>query len=117
MEIDPSHIRIRRNSAVKCKIDSELPRLDPNAQFGNTTAMSGTKLISVRLPLKLLRAIPGAHKGRTRFIISLWKKNSPASGSRNGNLLPNAAAGWLPCLKQAQPSAANHWTLKELPAN
>lgn len=32
--------------------------------------MTGTKLISVKLPLKLLRAIPGAHKGRSRFIVS-----------------------------------------------
>jgi len=32
--------------------------------------MTGTKIISIKLPIKLLRAIPDAHKGRSRFIIS-----------------------------------------------
>ena len=32
--------------------------------------MTSTKLVSVKLPLKIFRAMPGAHKGRSRFIIS-----------------------------------------------
>jgi hypothetical protein len=32
--------------------------------------MTSTKLISVKVPLKIFRAMPGAHKGRSRFIIS-----------------------------------------------
>lgn len=32
--------------------------------------MTETKLISVKLPMKIFRAIPGAHNGRSRFIIS-----------------------------------------------
>ena len=32
--------------------------------------MTETKLVSVKLPIKLFRAIPGAHRGRSRFIIS-----------------------------------------------
>jgi len=32
--------------------------------------MTETKLISVKLPIKLFRAIPEAHRGRSRFIIS-----------------------------------------------
>jgi hypothetical protein len=32
--------------------------------------MTETKLVSVKLPMKLFRAIPGAHHGRSRFIIS-----------------------------------------------
>ena len=32
--------------------------------------MTSTKLVSVKLPLRVFRAIPGAHKGRSRFIIS-----------------------------------------------
>lgn len=51
-------------------LPSPRPRLDLNPLFGNTAGMTGTKLISVKVPLKLLRAIPGAHKGRSRFIIS-----------------------------------------------
>ena len=44
--------------------------------------MTGTKLISVKLPMKIFRAIPGAHNGRSRFIISaLEEKISRASQS------------------------------------
>jgi hypothetical protein len=32
--------------------------------------MTGTKLVSVKLPEKIFRAIPGAGQGRSRFIIS-----------------------------------------------
>ncbi len=32
--------------------------------------MTETKLVSVKLPVKIFRAIPGAHHGRSRFIIS-----------------------------------------------
>jgi len=32
--------------------------------------MTSTKLVSVKVPLKIFRAMPGAHKGRSRFIIS-----------------------------------------------
>ncbi len=32
--------------------------------------MTSTKLISVKVPLKIFNALPGAHKGRSRFIIS-----------------------------------------------
>ena len=32
--------------------------------------MTSTKLVSVKVPMKIFRALPGAHKGRSRFIIS-----------------------------------------------
>jgi hypothetical protein len=32
--------------------------------------MTSTKLISVKVPLKIFNALPGAHKGRSRFVIS-----------------------------------------------
>lgn len=32
--------------------------------------MTSTKIVSVKLPMKIFRAIPGAHHGRSRFIIS-----------------------------------------------
>ena len=32
--------------------------------------MTGSKLLSVKVPLELYRAMPGAHKGRSRFIIT-----------------------------------------------
>jgi hypothetical protein len=32
--------------------------------------MTNTKLISVKVPMKIFRALPGAHKGRSRFIVS-----------------------------------------------
>ena len=32
--------------------------------------MTMTKLVSVKVPLKIFRAMPGAHKGRSRFIVS-----------------------------------------------
>jgi hypothetical protein len=31
---------------------------------------TNTKLVSVRVPMKIFRALPGAHKGRSRFILS-----------------------------------------------
>jgi hypothetical protein len=32
--------------------------------------MTTTKLVSVKVPLKIFRALPGAHQGRSRFIVS-----------------------------------------------
>ena len=32
--------------------------------------MTTTKLVSVKLPLRVYRAMPGAHQGRSRFIVS-----------------------------------------------
>lgn len=32
--------------------------------------MTNTKLVSVKLPMKIFRALPGAHKGRSRFILA-----------------------------------------------
>ncbi|MDE3066837.1 MAG: hypothetical protein KGJ60_04715 [Verrucomicrobiota bacterium] len=32
--------------------------------------MTNTKLVSVKVPMKIFRALPGAHKGRSRFILS-----------------------------------------------
>jgi hypothetical protein len=43
---------------------------DNGMSRGITLGMTSTKLVSVKLPMKVFRAIPGAHKGRSRFIIS-----------------------------------------------
>jgi len=43
--------------------------------------MTSTKLVSVKLPLKVFRAIPGAHKGRSRFIISALEEKINRSES------------------------------------
>ncbi|MGH7951439.1 MAG: hypothetical protein ACREFE_05915 [Limisphaerales bacterium] len=43
---------------------------DKRIGCGITVGMTSTKLVSVKLPMKVFRAIPGAHKGRSRFIIS-----------------------------------------------
>ena len=32
--------------------------------------MTNTKLVSVKVPVKILRALPAPHKGRSRFILS-----------------------------------------------
>ncbi len=32
--------------------------------------MTGAKLLSVKVPLRIFRALPAAHKGRSRFIVS-----------------------------------------------
>ncbi|MGH7976075.1 MAG: hypothetical protein ACREDS_01070 [Limisphaerales bacterium] len=32
--------------------------------------MTSAKLVSVKLPMKIFRALPGAHNGRSRFIVS-----------------------------------------------
>lgn len=32
--------------------------------------MTDLKLISVKVPMKIFRALPGAHQGRSRFILS-----------------------------------------------
>lgn len=37
---------------------------------GITSGMTSAKLISVKVPMKIFRALPGAHQGRSRFIIS-----------------------------------------------
>ena len=36
--------------------------------------MTKTKLLSVKVPMELYHAMPGAHKGRSRFIISALKE-------------------------------------------
>jgi hypothetical protein len=43
---------------------------DKKSTCGITLSMTSTKLVSVKVPLKIFRAMPGAHKGRSRFIIS-----------------------------------------------
>lgn len=45
-------------------------RFDSQTYTGNTHGMTETKIVSVKLPMKIFRAIPGAHNGRSRFIIS-----------------------------------------------
>ena len=37
---------------------------------GITSGMTSTKSVSVKVPLKIFRALPGARQGRSRFIIS-----------------------------------------------
>lgn len=32
--------------------------------------MTRTKLLSVKVPMRIFRALPGPHKGRSRFIVS-----------------------------------------------
>jgi len=70
--------------------------------------MTSTKLVSVKLPIKVFRAIPGAHKGRSRFIISAleeklsqsrleWKPTT-ARGRRMAALLEKGAAERGPLL-------------------
>lgn len=70
--------------------------------------MTETKLISVKLPLKLFHAIPGAHQGRSRFIISAleekisrtskeWKPTT-ARGRRLATLLEKGRAEREPLL-------------------
>ena len=41
---------------------------------GMTRSMTGSKLVSVKVPLRVLQAIPRAHKGRSRFIIDALKE-------------------------------------------
>ncbi len=36
--------------------------------------MTATKLISVKVPMKIFNALPGAHQGRSRFIITALEK-------------------------------------------
>ena len=70
--------------------------------------MTSTKLVSVKLPLKIFRAMPGAHKGRSRFIISAleeklsrreseWKPTT-ARGRRLAALLEKGRAEREPLL-------------------
>jgi hypothetical protein len=70
--------------------------------------MTSTKLVSVKLPMKIFRAIPGAHQGRSRFIISAleekisqreseWKPTT-ARGRMFAELLKKGAAERGPLL-------------------
>ena len=70
--------------------------------------MTSTKLVSVKLPLKIFRAMPGAHQGRSRFIISAleeklsrreseWKPTT-ARGRRLAALLEKGRAEREPLL-------------------
>jgi hypothetical protein len=45
-------------------------QIDKSPVFGITMGMTTTKLVSVKVPLKIFRALPGAHKGRSRFIVA-----------------------------------------------
>jgi hypothetical protein len=70
--------------------------------------MTGTKLVSVKLPIEVFRAIPGAHKGRSRFIVAAlreklsqgqaqWKPTT-ARGRRLAALLEKGRADREPLL-------------------
>lgn len=70
--------------------------------------MTETKLVRVKLPMKIFRAIPGAHHGRSRFIISAleekisrtsqeWKPTT-ARGRRLAALLEKGRAEREPLL-------------------
>jgi hypothetical protein len=83
-------------------------RFDSRIYSGNTYGMTSTKLVSVKLPLKIFRAMPGAHKGRSRFIISAleeklsrreseWKPTT-ARGRRLAALLEKGRAEREPLL-------------------
>ena len=71
-------------------------------------SMTSTKLISVKVPQNIFRALPGAHKGRSRFIISAleekinrreseWKPLT-ARGRRLASLLEKGRAEREPLL-------------------
>jgi hypothetical protein len=53
--------------------------------------MTSTKLVSVKVPLKIFRAMPGAHKGRSRFIISALEEK--ISQRRETEWQPTTARG------------------------
>jgi hypothetical protein len=53
--------------------------------------MTATKLVSVKLPLKVFHAIPGAHGGRSRFIISALEEK--LSRHRAAEWQPESARG------------------------
>jgi hypothetical protein len=74
--------------------------------------MTTTKLISVKVPLKIFRALPDAHNGRSRFIItaleekiskrqeSEWQPTT-ARGRRMAALLEKGKAEREPLLDDA----------------
>lgn len=53
--------------------------------------MTETKLVSVKLPVKIFRAIPGAHRGRSRFIISALEEK--ISRAKQSEWKPTTARG------------------------
>jgi hypothetical protein len=70
--------------------------------------MTETKLVSVKLPIEVFRAIPGAHQGRSQFIIAAlrekltqshlqWKPTT-ARGRRLAALLEKGRAEREPLL-------------------
>lgn len=50
-----------------------------------------TKLISVKVPMKIFRALPGAHQGRSRFIIAALEEK--VSRQREPEWQPTTARG------------------------
>jgi len=75
--------------------------------------MTTTKLISVKVPLKIFRALPDAHNGRSRFIVSAleekisrqsapeWKPTT-ARGRRMAALLEKGKAERYPLLNEEE---------------
>ncbi len=53
--------------------------------------MTTTKLVSVKVPLKIFRALPGAHNGRSRFIVSALEEK--ISRRREPEWQPRTAHG------------------------
>ena len=86
--------RTFRVNARAPKLASQLlpPRwFDKLRGFGITVGMTSTKIVSVKLPVKLFRAIPGAHKGRSSFIISAVEEK--LSRQRESQWKPTTARG------------------------
>jgi hypothetical protein len=50
-----------------------------------------TKVVSFKAPLKIFRALPGAHKGRSRFIIAALEEKI---SRRESEWQPTTERGW-----------------------
>jgi hypothetical protein len=68
----------------------ELGEIDSPAGSGNTVGMTETKLVSVKLPMEIFRAIPAAHRGRSQFIIAALREKL---SQRQAQWRPTTARG------------------------
>jgi hypothetical protein len=69
-----------------------MPALDAEVERGITAGMTPTKLVSVKVPTRVLRRIPPAGQGRSRFIVAALEEK--ITRQNQAEWKPTTDRGW-----------------------